>query len=460
MIALKASEIATIVGGKLIGDDVLVTANPTLNSQDAVPGSLFIAIKGERVDGHDFAQSAFERGAVLAFAERSIPTRHILVKNSTAALGRLAKEVRARLNQMQVIAITGSQGKTTTKELLTAILSSHAPTVAPQGNFNNELGLPLSLLRCNESTQYAIVEMGARHIGDISSLCEIAQPNIGVVLRVGAAHLGEFGGIEKVAQAKSELISSLSHEAVAILGLYDSFTPAMAGLHDGKVLTFGDASGADIRAADVELREGRPHFDLVTPAGRISIALRLIGAHQISNALAAAAVAHALGISIDDIASALSMAESHAKWRMELHELEDLLIINDSYNASPDSMDAALRTLSLLAQERGGESWAFLGKMHELGESSAAEHQKIGTLALELGVDHLVCVGTPEFAESIPANSSMSVHLCADQNQALTLAGEMNRGDIALFKASRSEKLDELCSAVEGMWNNKMEKAE
>ena len=165
MIALKASEIATIVGGKLIGDDVLVTANPTLNSQDAVPGSLFIAIKGERVDGHDFAQSAFERGAVLAFAERSIPTRHILVKNSTAALGRLAKEVRARLNQMQVIAITGSQGKTTTKELLTAILSSHAPTVAPQGNFNNELGLPLSLLRCNETTQYAIVEMGARHIG-------------------------------------------------------------------------------------------------------------------------------------------------------------------------------------------------------------------------------------------------------------------------------------------------------
>lgn len=466
MIPLMASEIATIVGGQLVGDDVLVTSDPTINSESATPGSLFVAIKGERVDGHDYVESAFRNGAVLALAEKSVNARHILVSDSIRALGALAKEVRVRLSQMQVVAITGSQGKTTTKELLAAILSSHAPTVAPLGNFNNELGLPLSLLRCDENTRYAIVEMGARHIGDIESLCDIARPNIGVVLRVGAAHIGEFGGIEKVAQAKSELISSLDKDATAILGLYDSFTPKMAALHSGNVLTFGEVSGADIRAADIEIREGRPHFDLVTPAGRTSVALRLIGAHQIANSLAAASAAHALGISLDDIASALSVAESHAKWRMELHELEDLLIINDSYNASPDSMEAALRTLALFAQERGGESWAFLGKMHELGESSAVEHQRIGTLAQELGIDHLVCVNTPEFSESISANASLSVHLCADQNEALKLSEEMNRGDVALFKASRSERLEELCSAVTEKWNatikekDQMEKAE
>lgn len=456
MINLKASEIAAIVKGTLEGDDVEISANPVINSGDALPGSLFIAIPGERVDGHDFAADAFSHGAVMVLASRSIPEPHILVSDTVAALGALAHEVRHRLKELTVIAVTGSQGKTTSKELMYSLISQHGATVAPQGNFNNEIGAPLSLLRCDESTKYCIIEMGARHIGDISALCTIAEPNIGVVLRVGAAHVGEFGGIEKVAQAKSELIASLSDSAVAILGTYDAFTPEMAKLHAGKVVTFGEKSGVVVRATDIEPREGRAHFDLVTPEGRASVGLRLLGLHQVSNALAAAAVAREIGMSVDAIAGGLSMAESHASMRMEFHELPDLVVINDTYNASPDSMEAALRTLVLIAQERGGESWAFLGAMRELGESSLGEHQAIGALALELGVDHLVCVATPEFAEGLPENGAMSVHRCANHGEALKLAEELNRGDIVLLKGSRSERLELLYKDIESMWLQKV----
>ena len=456
MITLKASEIAAIVNGVLSGGDVSITSNPVINSGDAQPGSLFIAIPGERVDGHDFAADAISHGAVMVLASRKIAEPHILVADTVAALGLLAREVRRRLTNLTVIAVTGSQGKTTSKELMFSLISQHGATVAPQGNFNNEIGAPLSLLRCDEATKYCIIEMGARHIGDISSLCAIAEPNIGVVLRVGAAHVGEFGGIEKVAQAKSELISSLPDSAVAILGTYDPFTPAMAKLHTGKVVTFGESSGVDIRATDIEPREGRAHFDLVTPEGRASVGLRLLGLHQVSNALAAAAVAREIGMSVDAIAGGLSMAESQASMRMELHELPDLAVINDTYNASPDSMEAALRTLVLIAQERGGESWAFLGAMRELGESSSSEHQAIGALARELGVDHLVCVATPEFAEGLSHDGAMSIHICANQDEALKLAEELNRGDIVLLKGSRSERLELLYKEIETMWLQKV----
>jgi UDP-N-acetylmuramoyl-tripeptide--D-alanyl-D-alanine ligase len=448
MIPLQASAIAKIVGGELFGEDLLVTEAPVLNSTSAVPGSLFLALKGESVDGHDFASDAFARGAVVALTSKSIEGNHILVEDVTKALGALAHHVRTTLKDLIVIGITGSQGKTTTKELLASVLSSIAETVSPSGNYNNDLGAPISLLRCTDKTRYCIVEMGARHLGDIARLVEIAEPNIGVVLKVGTAHIGEFGSVELIAKTKSEMISSLKDSAVAILGNYDPYTPKMASLHSGKSVLFGEDARCAIRATDIEFREGRAHFDLVTPEGRSTVGLRIIGLHQVANALAVAAIATELGLSLDQISGGLSTAESNARWRMEITELPGVLMINDSYNASPEAMSAALSTLILFAQERGGQSWAFLGKMHELGESSQSDHAAIGTLAQELGIDHLVCVGAPEYAAALDKNGSTSIHICDDKAQALAIAENISKGDVLLIKASRSEKLEELAEAI------------
>ena len=449
MIELKASEIAQIIGGELIGSDVTVTQAPIFDSKTATPGSIFLALKGDNADGHKFISDAFSHGAVLAIVTSASPERCIVVDDVVAALNKLASYVRIKLHALQVIALTGSQGKTTTKDLLHHILESVGKTIAPIGNFNNELGAPITLLQCDESTKFCILEMGARHLGDITLLCEMAQPNIGMVLRVGTAHIGEFGSADAVAKAKSEMISSLAPDATAILGQYDEFTPAMGSLHQGKVITFGESATAEIRATDIEIREGRPHFDLVTPAGRAAIGLRIIGIQQVANALAAAAAATAIGVSIDQIAVALSTAEMHSKWRMEIHELRNIVLINDAYNSSPESAEAALRTLVLFAQERGGQSWAFLGKMHELGESSADRHSDIGTLASRLGIDHLVCIGAPEYAANLAKSDAITVHMFSDKAHALELTRAMNSGDVVLVKASRAEKFEDLAQGIE-----------
>jgi UDP-N-acetylmuramoyl-tripeptide--D-alanyl-D-alanine ligase len=455
MIELKASEIAKIIDGQLIGSDITVTAAPVFNSNQATEGSIFLALVGEKTDGHNYISDAFARGCVLALVTKEVPERCIVVKDVLAALNSLASYVRQALPELKVIALTGSQGKTTTKDLLRHILETVAPTVAPAGNFNNELGAPITLLQCDQKTKFCILEMGARHLGDIAALCKMATPDIGVVLRVGTAHVGEFGSEELVAKAKSEMISSLSSSAVAVLGKYDPYTPAMSALHSGVTMTFGETTSADVRATDIEIREGRPHFDLVTPAGRASVALRIVGIHQVSNALAAAAIATNLNISIDLIAGALSTAELHSKWRMEISELDGLVLINDSYNASPESTEAALRTLVLFAQERGGQSWAFLGKMHELGASSLQHHSRLGTLASELGIDHLVCVASPEYAAQVNVSSAITVHLFDSKELAAELVSQMRQGDVVLVKASRAEKFEEVAESITQKWNSR-----
>ena len=452
MISLAASKIAEIVEGKLYGEDISVTAAPVFNSTQATAGSIFLALKGPARDGHDFVSDAFAHGAVLALTTSQVSQRCIVVDDVTKALGMLAAFVRAELKNLKVIAITGSQGKTTTKDLLSHLLSSQGSTVAPQGNFNNEIGAPLTILECTQQTKFCIVEMGARHIGDIAALCQMAKPDIGVVLKVGRAHVGEFGSQEAIAKAKSEMISSLQPTSLAILGGYDEFTPKMAALHKGKTVVFGEKSSFEVRATDIEVREGRAHFDLVTPQGRAAVGLQVVGLHQIANALAVAAIAEGLGFNLDLIAQSLSMAKISSKWRMEIHEFDGKVLINDCYNARPESMEAALRSLILFAQERGGEAWAFLGKMHELGESSASDHARVGTLAQELGVDHLVCIGAPEYARDIvvkdEAAESMSIHYCADIEQAQSLSLIINAGDVALIKASRSEHLELLSDYI------------
>lgn len=458
MIEISARQISEIVLGELHGSaDVLVSAPAVFDSREAVDGSLFLALVGENQDGHDYVKNAISNGAVLTLSTRVVEGNCIVVSDVLIALSQLAKYVRSQLQDMYVIGITGSQGKTSTKDLLRAICTTVGNTVAPYSSYNNELGVPLTLLQCDYSTKYCIIEMGARHRGDIARLCEIVSPNIGIVLGVGKAHVGEFGSQEAIAQTKSELISSLGKSGIAILGTYDSFTTAMASLHSGKILTFGVNTRDDIRAADVEIREGRAHFDLVTPEGRDAVGLRLVGAHHIANALAAAAAGTALGFSIELIAGSLSTASQSSKWRMELRELKGLLLINDSYNANPDSMQAALRSLALFAQERGGESWAFLGKMHELGESSALEHRAIGTLAQEIGIDHCVLVNAPDYLPEKYEGGEMAVHVMSSIEDAITFSSNMNLGDVALVKASRAEGFEILSEGIENLWNQRIE---
>ena len=453
MITLTAGEIALLVGGELLCDrDLLISKAPVFDSRLATPGCFFLALKGENADGHEFAADAYRNGAMFSLTSQRIDGPCIVVKDVLEALSILAAFVRKRLDKLVVIGITGSQGKTSTKDLLTHMLGAVGPTVAPAGSFNNDLGLPITLLQCDDRTRFCILEMGARHMGDIARLCEIAKPNIGVVLTVGTAHIGEFGSREVIAQTKGELIASLDKDGIAILGTYDEFTPKMASLHQGQVILFGEKADIQVRAADVEMREGRPHFDLVTPAGRDAVGMRAVGAHQVANALAVAAVGTALALPLELIASSLSTAEISSKWRMELHERADLLIINDAYNANPESMSAAMRALVLFAQERGGSAWAFVGKMNELGQTQAPQSAAIGALAVELGIDHLVEINAPEYGEPVGA---MVIHQRPTIESALDLVDYFAPGDVVLVKASRSQGFEVLAESLERAWKEK-----
>jgi UDP-N-acetylmuramoyl-tripeptide--D-alanyl-D-alanine ligase len=455
MISLTLGQISEIVGGKTYGDaSQLITSAPVFDSRSAIKGSLFLALVGENSDGHNYVDDAKAHGATGFMTTREVNGDGIVVPDVLSAVRTLATYVRKQLPNLTVIGITGSSGKTTTKDLLASILSSRANCVATKASFNNELGAPITLLECDVDTKYCILEMGARHQGDIAALCTMAMPNVGVVLRVGTAHLGEFGSVEKIAQTKGELIASLGPDATAVLGTYDPHTKAMKSLHSGKIIYFGEGAHDDVRAADIEMREARPHFDLVTPAGRDAVGMRLIGAHQISNALAAAAVCTALDIPIEVIASGLSTADLASKWRMQLNDIDDLLIINDAYNANPESMKAALDSLVLFAQERGGASWAFLGQMHELGTQSESLHASVAVHAHELSVDHLVSIGTRAFADGIPAQSSTTLHYCKDITEAISLAQHFAPGDVVLVKASRSEHFEELNQGLEDSWKD------
>jgi UDP-N-acetylmuramoyl-tripeptide--D-alanyl-D-alanine ligase len=453
MITLTAGEIALLVGGEVFCDkDLLVSKAPVFDSRLATPGCFFLALKGENADGHEFAADAYRNGSMFSLTSQRIDGPCIVVKDVLEALSILAGFVRKRLDKLIVIGITGSQGKTSTKDLLTHMLGAVGPTVAPAGSFNNDLGLPITLLECDDRTRFCILEMGARHMGDIARLCEIAKPNIGVVLTVGTAHIGEFGSREIIAKTKGELIESLGKDGVAILGTYDEFTPKMASLHQGEVILFGESTDIQVRAADIEMREGRPHFDLVTPAGRDAVGMRAVGAHQVSNALAVAAVGTALSLPLELIASSLSTAEISSKWRMELHESADLLIINDAYNANPESMSAAMRALVLFAQERGGSAWAFVGKMNELGQTQAPQSAAIGALAVELGIDHLVEINAPEYGEPVGA---MVIHQRPTIESAIDLVEYFAPGDVVLVKASRSQGFEVLAESLERAWKEK-----
>jgi UDP-N-acetylmuramoyl-tripeptide--D-alanyl-D-alanine ligase len=454
MIPLTISQISKVISGKIVGDgNKLITGAAFFDSREIVSNGIFLALKGEHVDGHDFAINALKGGAGVVICTQETGDTCIVVPDVVEAVTKLAAHVRQMIPGMKVVAITGSHGKTTTKDLSKHLLSMMGATVAPRSSFNNDLGVPITILECSTDTKFCILEMGARNLGDISKLERTFLPDIGVVLGVGSAHIGVFGSREIIATAKSEMVKNLESSKIAILGSYDDLTINMSNLTKAKVMTFGENSNSDVRATDVEIREGFAHFDLVTSFGRESVALRQAGRHQVANALAAAAIATALNLPIDKISAGLSTAESSSKWRMELHEVAGRLIINDSYNANPESMFAALDALRLFAQERGGRAWAFLGKMHELGEYSLAGHREVARKAIDLEIDHLVAVGTKDYQIESELGST-EILLVENIESAREIATGSEAGDVILVKGSRAEGLEKLAELLIGDIND------
>ncbi len=455
MIKISAGELAKILSGKLenLPADTELDQYPVIDSRKAKADTFFVAFKGEQVDGHEFVAQAIKAGAKFALVSKSVDSPSILVSDVGQALLTLTEFVRERLVNMKVVGITGSQGKTTSKEFLYSILRSVGETVATEANFNTEIGVPLTMLRCKESTKFCIVEMGARHIGEIAKLTKVVKPDVGVVLVVGSAHVGEFGSIAALANTKAELITGLATGKTAVLGSYDQWTPKMADNLSVEKIIFGE--NQSIRAGDIQMHGGFAHFDLVTPNGRTPVSLQVLGEHQLPNALGAAAAAFVLGISNEVIAVGLTTAQLGSKWRMQLEEVNGLQIIHDYYNANPESMKAALKTLVLLSQESGGLSWAILGKMHELGPLEQQAHLEIVEFCQEIGVDHLISMGTDLYKVSKNEGSDkhLLLHNCPNADAVLELAKNFSAGDVVLFKASRSERFEDVAQLVVDVWS-------
>jgi UDP-N-acetylmuramoyl-tripeptide--D-alanyl-D-alanine ligase len=458
VIPLSIEQIAQITGAKLdsVADPAVVVTGPVvIDSRQAAAGALFAALPGERADGHDFAAAAAARGAVVTLGARPTGTPALVVDDVPAALGRLARAVVDRLPGLVIAGITGSAGKTTTKDLAAQLVGALGPTVAPRNSFNNEIGHPLTVLRADADTRYLVAELSARGPGHIAALCRIAPPRLGVVLCVGNAHAGEFGGVAQVAAAKAELPQALPADGVAVLNADDPLVSAMAAMTAARVVTFGRSSGADVVASRVSLDPlTRPRFTLEMPDGKAAVALRLHGAHNVTNALAAAALAGELGMDVAAIAAALSEAEALSKWRMEVTERPDgVIVVNDAYNASPEAVTAALEALRVMAS--GRRAYAVLGRMAELGERSKEFHEQAGMAAARTGLAGLIAVGdeAAPMLTGAKAVAGYSGELIAvpDGPAALAALGERLRpGDVVLVKASRAAGLQTVALDLAG----------
>jgi UDP-N-acetylmuramoyl-tripeptide--D-alanyl-D-alanine ligase len=459
VIELTLAEVAELTGGELTGPpDLTVTGAVTLDSRTVAPGDLFVAVVGERVDGHDYLPAAAAAGAVAALsgrADAALPC--VVVDDPVVALGRLAAGVHARLTAggLRTLGITGSSGKTSTKDLLGQVLAAEGPTVSPPGSYNNDIGLPLTVLSADRSTRFLVLEMGSRGPGHIARLCGIARPQVGVVLNVGSAHLGEFGSPEGIARAKGELVEALPADGTAVLNADDPRVIGMAGRTAASVVRTGRSESADVRAVDVGLDESaRPRFTLVAAGENHPVALQVVGEHQVANALSAAGAALAAGMTPAAVAAALSGAVSRSRWRMEVDRRSDgVTVVNDAYNANPESMRAALAALTGLP---GARRIAVLGAMGELGPDAPEEHRRLGRDAASAGVDLLVAVGPDAVGISDGAVDAgrrageESVHV-PDRAAARALLSEVLRpGDVVLVKASRSYGLELLAADLLG----------
>lgn len=449
MITLTITEIAALTQGTITGGadagDTTVTGPVVIDSRRAEPGALFAALPGEHADGHDFAAAAVAKGAAAVLGTRPVDgVPVIVVPDVLKALADLASGVLRRLPDATVIGITGSSGKTSTKDLTGQLLERLGPTIAPEGSFNNEIGFPLTVLRADERTRYLVLEMGARGIGHIAYLCGIAPPKIGAVLNVGRAHAGEFGSMDGVAKAKGELAEATS--GVAVLNADDPRVAAMAARTSAKVVTFG--ANGDFRAEDVTLDDlSRASFRLVTPDGEAPVALKVHGAHHVANALAAAAIAAQVGMTVSATADALSEATARSGKRMELTERPDgVLVVNDAYNANPDSMKAAIEALAQMTGKHGRRGIAVLGHMAELGEIDEASHVEAGRLAARAGVAILVAVGEDarpllDGAREFTDWQGEAIAVPDPAAAVTALRNVLRPGDVVLVKASKAAGL-------------------
>lgn len=456
MIELTLAEVAHVIRGRLLlpeGTESSSTVDGPVHTDSrlVVPGSVFFALPGDTTDGSLFAPAAVDAGAVLVIAERrlDLPVPVIVVADGVAALADLARHVVGRVRafgRLRIAAVTGSNGKTTTKNMLRAILEGHGRTVAPRESFNNHVGAPISMLGTALDTRFLIVEMGASHQGEIARLVSIATPDVGVVLKVGLAHAGEFGGVDGVQRAKAEMVTDLPETAVAVLNRDDPRVAAMADLTPARVVWFGSAPDADLRAEEISASADGTSFTLVVDGRRFPVRLRILGEHHVWNALAAIAVAREFDVAVQRSIRILEGIERAERWRMELLRREDgVVVINDAYNASPDSTQAALKTLAQIVGP-GQRSVAVLGEMAELGEFADEEHDRLGRLAVRLNIAKLVVVG--ERARHIHLAAGLegswdgeSVHV-ADIDAAYDLLREELRpGDVVLVKSSKSAGL-------------------
>jgi UDP-N-acetylmuramoyl-tripeptide--D-alanyl-D-alanine ligase len=451
VIPTTLAEVAAVVGGTLAdatGGEAVTGA--AIDSRRVVAGDLFVTLPGEHSDGHDHAAAAVAAGATGVLAARAVGVPAVVVADPAAALATLACHEAARL-PAKVVGITGSTGKTSTKDLVAQVLERAGRTVAPVGSFNNELGLPLTVLRADADTEYLVLEMSARGTGHIAWLCAVAPPDVGVVLNVGVAHLGEFGSREAIAAAKSELVAALRPDGLAVLNAADPLVMTMETR--ARVVTFN----GDYRAENVTLDVlGRSTFTLVTPDGETPVRMGLVGEQHVGNALAAAAVGAWAGLAVGEVAAALSAAVPRSRWRMEVRETADgVTVINDAYNANPDSMRAALKALVAAGRGAGGaaRTFAVLGEMAELGDAAWDAHDEIGRLCVRLDVSRLIVVGAN--AKGIHAGATLEgswgeeAAFVDDTDAALRLLrAEVRPGDVVLVKASRAAALERVALAL------------
>ncbi|MEO7448835.1 MAG: UDP-N-acetylmuramoyl-tripeptide--D-alanyl-D-alanine ligase [Humibacillus sp.] len=444
MIPLTLADVRELTGGRVVGSDtpeaIVVDGAVTTDSRAVAAGSLYVARIGEHADGHDYVGAAVAAGAVAALTSRVVDgVPQVVVDDVQTAFGAVARGVVDRAPELRIIGITGSSGKTSTKDLLAAVLSSVAETVSPVDSLNGEIGVPLTVCRVTPTTRFLVAEMGARGIGHIDYLTRIAPPQVAVVLNVGSAHVGEFGSRANIAIAKAELPRAVPAEGLAVLNADD---PLVAGMREGlacRVQLVGLSPAADVRAVDVELDDrGRAAYTIVTPAGEARITLRQSGAHHVANSLAVAAVALELGLSLDQVVAGLDAADAASRWRMELTDRPDgVLVVNDAYNANPESVRAALDAVASMSVR--GRRWAVLGGMLELGADADAEHDGVGRYAAALGFDELVAVG--EGARPVAA-AFPGAHWVRDTDAAYDLlAPSLVDGDVVLLKSSRDSGL-------------------
>ena len=455
MIPMSLQDVAAAVDGQLVqADPFAVIDAVTTDSREAGSGSLFIAVTGENHDGHDHVGAALAAGALAALVSKPVDGPHILVGDTVEAAGRLARAVVQALAHLQVVALTGSSGKTSTKDLLRVVLSAFGPTVAPQGSFNNELGLPRTVFGVTEQTRFLVAEMGARGKGHIHYLCQITPPDVAMVLNVGQAHVGEFGSRDAIAQAKSEIVQSLSADGVAVLNDDDERVRQMAGVTPGRVVTFGQRETADVRIRALDVEGGRPVVTLAYDQQECQIRPDVYGEHQGYNIAAAVAAAVALGLDFMTAAQSLQGVRLDSRWRMEVATSDQgVTVINDAYNANPESMAAGLRALVQIGQ--GRRTWAVLGEMRELGPAATDEHDAIGRLCVRLNVSRLIAVGDGARAIHMGAAhegswGEESMYVGTVDEAIAVLEREVQPGDVVLVKASRAIGLERVADALLG----------